>query len=107
MTRRAPPSILGAVDLQSALVVAAILTVLALVAARAAPRTRRALFVILPLPTAIVLWRWAAYRAAWAELAAGLALAAALTALWWAAIGRRLPPPRESTIRVWTPEDEA
>ena len=94
-------------DLQSALVVAGILTVLALVGARAAPRVRRMLVLILPLPTGVLLLRWAAFRGAWAELAAGAALAGLLTLLWWAALGRRLPAPQESTIRVWTPEDEA
>jgi hypothetical protein len=40
------------------------------------------------------------------ELAAALGLAVLALGLWWILLGRRLPPPAEPAIRVWTKDDE-
>lgn len=91
---------------QSVLLVGGILTALAIATLRSERRVRRWLIWIVPVPTLVLLYRWAAYRGAWAELlaAAGVGLAALLA--WWLAVGRRLPPPRGSTIRVITKDGE-
>ncbi|OGO09506.1 MAG: hypothetical protein A2Z66_09405 [Chloroflexi bacterium RBG_13_66_10] len=91
---------------QSAIVVAAIFVALGLLLLRVEPRVRRRIAVLVPIPLAILIYRWAAYRRAWWELVAGLGLAAAALGLWWALIGRRLPPPTEPAIHVWSKDDE-
>jgi hypothetical protein len=94
------------VNWQSTIVVAAILATLGLLLLRVAPRMRRRIAWIVPIPLAILIYRWAAYRRAWGELAAALGLAVLALGLWWILLGRRLPPPAEPAIRVWTKDDE-
>lgn len=85
--------------------VTVILFAISVAIARLPPRPRRWVLLLLGLPGAIVLCRWAAYRDAWPELAVSAAAALILRLLWWFLVGRRLPPPSEGSIRVWSKED--
>ena len=92
-------------DLWAIPVLAAILTALSIAVIRSDKRRRRRLLLFVPLPLVILVLRWASYRRAWAELASAVALSAAAVLIWWAAYGRRLPPPSDDNIRVWTQND--
>jgi hypothetical protein len=78
---------------------------LTIAAVRTIPRRRTLISLLVHLPLAILLIRWAAYRAAWLELALGAVGSAVLVAAWWLAHGRRLGPPRDDNIRVLTRDD--
>lgn len=67
-------------------------------------RRRRALWLLL-IPLALFTVRWAMYRSRWSELGLSALLAAVAVSLWWFAYGRRLPPPTDDNIRVWTKDD--
>jgi hypothetical protein len=92
------------VDVLTILGLGTLLFTLAFVAVRSERRRRRWIILLLPIPTMILVVRWAIYRQAWLETGLASVLAAAAFTLWWLAIGRRLPPP-EDTIRVWTQDD--
>jgi len=81
------------------------LAALSLAVVRSVKRRRRRIMLFVPLPLAVLVCRWASYRQAWIELAAAVAISSAAVALWWLAYGRRLPPPSDDNIRVWTPND--
>jgi len=93
-------------DVQAILVIAAILIGVTLLSLRSEPRRRRWILLLVPLPAAALLLRWAWYRPAWGELAAAAALAAAGIGVWWLLVGRRLPPASNSAIRVWNPKEQ-
>ncbi len=57
------------------------------------------------LPVLFFSVRWARYREAWLELASGIGIAILGILVWWVAYGRKIPPPQESSIRVWSEED--
>lgn len=64
---------------------------------------RRALWLVVVLvwlPAAYAIWRWASSAGHWPEVAVSLAIALPLTLAWWLAIGRRLPPPSSDSITV-------
>jgi hypothetical protein len=68
---------------------------------------RRALWVVIVfmlLPGIVLVGGWAVLYSRWAELLAGLALAAAITGVWWLAGGRRLARPSSDSIKVWGQE---
>jgi hypothetical protein len=90
---------------ETGIVLGALLLIVTLVMIRSERRTRGWIILILPLPTAILVYRWVRYEHAWLELAfaAGVAIGGVL--LWWALLGRKLPPPTGSSTRVWTKED--
>ena len=67
-------------------------------------RRRRALWLLL-LPLALFTFRWAGYRGSWSELGLAGLLSAVAVVSWWFAYGRRLPPPTDDNIRVWTKDD--
>lgn len=67
-------------------------------------RRRRSLW-LLTLPAFFFACRWAGYRDRWTELGLAALLAAAAVGIWWFAYGRRLPPPSDDNIRVWTKDD--
>jgi hypothetical protein len=90
---------------ETGLVLGVILFVVALVILRSEPRTRRWIILILPVPTVILVYRWAKYEGTWSELAVGVAISAVALLVWWIVVGRRLPPPTGSTTRVWTKDD--
>jgi hypothetical protein len=90
---------------ETGLVLGGILFVLGIVILRSEPRTRRWIFLILPLPTAVLVYRWVRYEGAWSELAVGIATGFIALLAWWILVGRRLPPPTGSSIRVWTKDD--
>ena len=60
--------------------------------------------VFLILPAIYFVWRWASVGGHLAEAGVGLAIAAALTAAWWLAYGRRLARPNSDSIKVWGQE---
>ena len=90
---------------ETSLILAALMFVVALAVVRTEPRTRRWILLVLPLPTAILVYRWVRYKATWLELGVAFAAGALGYIVWWFLLGRRLPPPRGSTTRVWTKED--
>ncbi len=92
-------------DWWAALILAAILTSLTLAVVRSDKRRRRRLLLLIPLPLLLLVCRWASYRHAWIELAVAVAITGAVVAAWWLAYGRRLPPPSDDNIRVWTQND--
>lgn len=67
-------------------------------------RRRRALWLLL-IPLGLFTLRWAIYRSHWAELGLGVLFATVAVVVWWFAYGRRLPPPTDDNIRVWTKDD--
>ncbi len=90
---------------QTITLLAGLVFVACLAVLRTPRRVRRWIILLLPLPLAVLTYRWAAYRRAWTDLAAALALGLACLGLWWAVLGRRLPAPTDETIRVWTKDD--
>lgn len=60
--------------------------------------------VLLVVPGALAVARWASVSGQWPEVLTGGALAALATALWWFAGGRRLPRPSSDSITVWGQE---
>lgn len=84
---------------------AALVFVTCLAVLRTPRRVRRWIILILPVPLIVLTYRWAAYRRAWLDLAAGLGIGLAGLGLWWGLMGRRLPAPNDETIRVWTKDD--
>lgn len=67
-------------------------------------RRRRVLYLI-PVVVAVLAVRWASYRQAWAELGLAVVAAATICIAWWLGYARRLPPPTDDNIRVWTKDD--
>ncbi|HLC05708.1 MAG TPA: hypothetical protein VJK02_21935 [Anaerolineales bacterium] len=90
---------------QTGFILGGLLFIVALTVLRSEPRTRRWIILILPLPTAVLLYRWVRYERAWLELGVGAGMAAIAVFSWWRLIGRRLPPPTGSQTRVWTKDD--
>jgi hypothetical protein len=100
-----PQFILPTMNWQSALVVAAIFITLILAVLRSEPRIRIWIFLLLILPGGVLSIRWAAFRDAWLEFAVGSGIGLLFVVLWWRIIGRKLPPPTGSQVRVWTEDD--
>lgn len=94
----------ASVDATTILGLTALFFVLALVTLRSERHRRRWIVLLVPVPLTYLIVRWAMYRAAWHETGIALGLGLAALAIWWVAIGRRLPAP-EDTIRVWTKDD--
>jgi membrane-associated phospholipid phosphatase len=90
---------------QTIVLLAGLVFVACLAVLRTPQRVRRWIILILPVPLAILIYRWAAYRHAWTDLAAALILGLACVGLWWTLVGRRLPRPTDESIRVWTKDD--
>jgi hypothetical protein len=67
-------------------------------------RRRRWIYLI-PIVTALLALRWAAYRQTWVELGLAALISAVVCATWWFTYGRHLPPPTDDNIRVWTKDD--
>lgn len=72
---------------------------------RTYPRRRWVSVLVLLAPALFFAVRWARFRSAWLELGLGIGIALFGIALWWILYGRTLPPPEESSIRVWSEED--
>jgi hypothetical protein len=92
-------------DWVAALILATAFTLSLLALLRTVPRRRFVTFLFLLLPTIFLSMRWAAYRDSWTAWFTGFGISIGLAALWWALVGRRLPPPRDGTRRVWTKDD--
>jgi hypothetical protein len=90
---------------QNVFLLAGGITLLTLVLLRSVPKIRRWILLLIALPTAVLIVRWANFRSAWGDLAAALGIAVAVLLLWWRVYGRHLPPPQESQIKVWTEDD--
>ena len=106
LTRPGPRPILLAVDWVPILALTAIFAGMAVALIRTVKKGRRRWMVnLIPLVVAVLALRWASYRQAWAELGVAAVAAAVIGLGWWFAYGRRLPPPTDDNIRVWTKED--
>lgn len=81
------------------------LSLLCLILIRSVRRVRLWIFILVGVPTLVLVVRWASFRSAWTDLAISLVLALAIILIWWRVYGRKLPPPQESQIRVWTEDD--
>ena len=90
---------------QNVLLLAGGMTLLCLVLIRSVRKVRMWISILVGLPTVVLILRWANYRSAWADLAVAILAASILLFSWWQLYGRRLPPPKESQIKVWTEED--
>ncbi len=91
--------------LQTVALIAALLFIICLAVLRTPRRIRRWVIVLVPLPTAFLMIRWAAYRHAWPDFLAGAGVCFVGLGIWWAAFGRRLPPASDDGIRVWSKDD--
>lgn len=60
--------------------------------------------VLLIVPAAVAVARWASVGAHWGEVLVAAALTALVTAAWWLAGGRRLARPTGDNIKVWGQE---
>jgi hypothetical protein len=60
--------------------------------------------VLLIVPAAVAVGRWASVGGHWGEVLVAAALTALIVAAWWLAGGRRLPRPTSDNIRVWGQE---
>ncbi len=87
------------------LLLAVLILILSLATVRSVRRRRLLILILLDLPLGFLFLRWAAYRGEWRELASAAAAAGLALILWWFAYGRRLGPPRDDNIRVWTKDD--
>ena len=106
MTRPNPRPILLGMDWVPVLALTAIFAGMAVALIRTVKRgCRRWMVTLIPLVVAVLAFRWASYRQAWAELGVAAVAAAVIILVWWFAYGRRLPPPSDDNIRVWTKED--
>jgi hypothetical protein len=72
---------------------------------RTLPKRRFLTFILLLLPLTIFSYRWSLYRDARMEWYMGVASAILIFGFWWIIWGRKLPPPDDSSIRVWTKDD--
>jgi hypothetical protein len=66
---------------------------------------RRWLLALILIAVVVLASRWAAYRQAWTEFGVAVLAAATVVLVWWFGYGRRLAPPTDDNIRVWTKED--
>jgi hypothetical protein len=87
----------------SILGIAIFLSLLAVV--RTYPRRRWVTVLVLLIPVIFFSIRWARYRDAWTELIAGSGIALVGMLAWWLLYGRKISPPEESSIRVWSEDD--
>jgi hypothetical protein len=94
-------------SLGNVLLLAGLMLMLALTTLRVVARRRLLIALLLDLPMAVLLLRWAAYRGEWRELGAAAVGAGLALLLWWLVYGRRLAAPRDDNIRVWTNDDSA
>jgi hypothetical protein len=72
---------------------------------RTIPRRRLLTFILLLLPLTVFSYRWSLYKHARVEWFVGVACAIMIFGFWWILRGRKLPPPDDSSIRVWTKDD--
>jgi hypothetical protein len=93
------------VNWQNALLIALLFLAVGFTIARSIARARLWILLLVGLPTLYFSLRWAAYRAAWGEWFFGVGMTSMVLLVWWIALGRKLPPPNEENIRVWTEED--
>jgi hypothetical protein len=84
------------------------LTLLSLVIIFMALRVERGrvwlVVLLLVLPGAIAVGRWASVGGHWPEVAVGVAIAGLIAGAWWLAGGRRLARPTSDNIKVWGQE---
>jgi hypothetical protein len=93
------------VNWQTILILTLSIVLLSLVSLRVVKRIRRALFFLLILPSAILIFRWTIFRQAWGELTLALVFASIVIAIWWFLYGKFLAAPAESSIIVLLDDD--
>jgi formate hydrogenlyase subunit 3/multisubunit Na+/H+ antiporter MnhD subunit len=87
-------------------VLVALFTLVGLAVQRTERRRRWLTALILLLPSAYLLVRWALYRGRVAEMLLSAGIALVLNGLFWLFIGRHHPPGSSDDIRVVGMEDE-
>ena len=92
-------------DLVSTVVIALSFSLALYAVLRTIPKRRFLTILFLLLPLTVFSFRWSVFRDARTEWLIGLAAAVMVLMLWWLFRGRNLPPPDDSSIRVWTKED--
>lgn len=92
-------------NLQTVFILSAAFFLSTIAVFRTYTRRRWVPIVVLLLPTIIFSIRWARFRSAWLELLTGVGIAVLGVVIWWFFYGRKLDPPKEDTIRVWTEDD--
>ena len=98
-------NILPRMDLVSTVVIALSFSLALYAVLRTIPKRRFLTILFLLLPLTVFSFRWSVFRDARTEWLIGLAAAVMVLMLWWLFRGRKLPPPDDSSIRVWTKED--
>ena len=107
LTSRPSSRILPTMAWINVLLLAVLMLILSLATVRSVRRRRFLILLLLDLPLFILFVRWAGYRGEWRELASAVGAAGLAFTVWWFAYGRRLGPPRDDNIRVWTKDDPA
>lgn len=92
-------------NLQNIILLGAGYFILFIIYLRTEKRIKLLVVLVLLLPMVFFSTRWATYRGAWLDLGLGVVMALSGIGVWWLLIGRKLPPPKGSTIRVWTKDD--
>ncbi|MDF1500307.1 MAG: hypothetical protein P1P76_07560 [Anaerolineales bacterium] len=92
-------------NLQSVVVIGLAFALTLFAVLRTVPNRRILTIVLLLLPLAVFSYRWSLFRRAQWQWLLGIGIGAGLTLLWWLSWGRRLQPPDDSSIRVWTEEE--
>jgi hypothetical protein len=92
-------------DWLTILILVCVFTISFMLWMRTVPKRRFVTFLFLLLPIVILTMRWAAYRKSWAEWLLSAGAAMVLLLIWWLSIGRKLPTPKDGTVRVWTKDD--
>jgi hypothetical protein len=90
---------------QSAILIAVLFLAIGFTTVRSVARARLWILLLVGLPTLFFSLRWAAFRTAWSEWLFGAGAASLVLLVWWIALGRRLQPPCDENIRVWTEDD--
>jgi hypothetical protein len=92
-------------DLQSISILSMAIFLSLLAVLRTYSRRRWVTILALLLPVIFFSVRWARYRSAWIELGIGTGIALLGLSAWWVLYGRKISPPKESSIRVWSEDD--
>jgi hypothetical protein len=61
--------------------------------------------IVVYVPSILLILKWSQFREAWVELGTAALIGVSIFLLWWIPYGRKLPPPKESEIKVITDDD--
>jgi hypothetical protein len=94
------------VDWRTIFILAVLISGLMILWLRIESRIRPPVFIVVYVPSTLLILKWSQFREAWMELGIAALIGAAIFLTWWAPYGRKLPPPKGSQIRVITDDDE-